>query len=412
MQEAFFGAERKAFLTNARGNEFIQFPLDMLLTIAKALTYSGVFVKTHLYLSGRALEGYQAAGKMSLALSRTQRKPLSSLRFLCDKQRTTDPRDKIFALVGMHKAAAGFSEIPELVRPDYTRSTALVYRDASRYMLMEDGGLHGDYLLAEIFHVDEDLACQDMPSWAFDFLGGEPFKGTCLTLDDFMAGIQPQKQTNRETPTLRPYGVDTPEILQIQGFTIGTVVRVHDIVTETDLHKIETLRRIVCETAAAVLLFSRTAPARTTNEDQSIAELLTCCRSASDVSPEQRLKGFKALQHFVLEKGVVPLHSWRRGPPEPGDVVAGEEFSASHFHLLMRGVELRRLAVCSSGHVGFLPMITRVGDLCVIAEGAHYPFILREYPDGYRFVGVAYLQELMHGQVYGMGLESKPMMIL
>lgn len=416
-----FNSQNLCFLANARGDRSIQFPLAVILTIAMPLATIDLQAKfaaeAPYRYSAEASKGLNAAMMMSTFVTKTS-VPFHGLCFLCTTHQATDPRDRVFALVELHRWNARLPEIPDLLQPDYTRSTAAVYRDASRYILADPNGAGDHELLAEIFHSsDHDLLCTGRPSWAFDFKEGEPVRGMC-SLDSFEAGIRSGHEQSMwpRSPVKPPYVVEIPDVLQIRAFTIGAVVRVHDPVLPGDIAKRERLQQALSEVEAAVQHFVErfhTQSNNTANQHRYTAEMLSCF-SGRETTLARCLQHFQEFRRTLLATEALPTTTATTTTIQSN----GDRFSftdtwpAGPFGVLMRVLTFRRLAICASGHIGILPLITRVGDLCVIAEGAQHPFVLREYEDGYRFVGVAYMQELMHGQVFGLGLTSKPMMIL
>lgn len=87
--------------------------------------------RSHLGLADKWLKLLEGAQRQSNKLEHL-------LRQTSDFQ-ATDPRDKIFSLVGM--ASDCQTVTPSAVQPDYHKATASVYSDATRYMIQSGQGL-------------------------------------------------------------------------------------------------------------------------------------------------------------------------------------------------------------------------------------------------------------------------------
>lgn len=62
----------------------------------------------------------------------------------------------------------------------------------------------------------------------------------------------------------------------------------------------------------------------------------------------------------------------------------------------------RVLFTTANGYIGLAPHGTREGDLVFVILGGEVPFVLRPYDDGYEFIGEAYVQGVMNGEVLRM----------
>jgi hypothetical protein len=53
----------------------------------------------------------------------------------------SDPRDKIFALLPFGEETYSISDLPDLARPDYTKSTVQVFTDFTRWWIETNSSL-------------------------------------------------------------------------------------------------------------------------------------------------------------------------------------------------------------------------------------------------------------------------------
>lgn len=66
--------------------------------------------------------------------------------------------------------------------------------------------------------------------------------------------------------------------------------------------------------------------------------------------------------------------------------------------LLVVGLHGRRMMITRTGFLGLVPEETKVGDTVAILLGCGYPVILRPCGDGYKYVGECYIDGLMNGE--------------
>jgi hypothetical protein len=108
-------------------------------------------------------------------------------------------------------------------------------------------------------------------------------------------------------------------------------------------------------------------------------------------------------------------------PGEPLDDFGGDpnEGDAEQFVLdIQQSCLARSFIVTEKGYVGLGPWIARPGDVFCFIPGSKVPFVLRRShdPEGFRFVGEAYLHGLMRGEIFnlisGEGLKEEAIVIL
>lgn len=70
------------------------------------------------------------------------------------------------------------------------------------------------------------------------------------------------------------------------------------------------------------------------------------------------------------------------------------------FSVMEETAESRVLIITGTGHIGFAPISTKVGDQIYLLFGSHVPIVLRPYGEKFKFIGACYI----HGIMYGEGL--------
>ena len=126
-----------------------------------------------LYLDATRLRLVASAG-----LNLSNRKTRPSLQLLLDTHRfskSTDPRDKIYAFLGLaNRNMAPFRAQSNALTPDYNLSVQEVYTDAARVLLTSSGKLS---LLAHVQDASQ-TRIPNLPSWVPDFSVGSVTLGT------------------------------------------------------------------------------------------------------------------------------------------------------------------------------------------------------------------------------------------
>jgi hypothetical protein len=131
----------------------------------------------------------------------------------------TDPKNKIYALLGLARASSG-SEL-NFPRPDYNLLTSEVYIDAMRAML-EDSS---NFLLLSIVEDKPQRIVELLPSWVPDFSFGA---GASLGMD----GKHAYSAAGDLLKKLRPLG--EKRLLGITGSELDEMVEVGESVDEIE----------------------------------------------------------------------------------------------------------------------------------------------------------------------------------
>jgi hypothetical protein len=136
-----------------------------------------------------------------------QYRPLHHILRDCPRFRSSDPRDKVYALLGLT------SDGPqEILSPDYSKSVESVYAESMRFMLRQDGSAIDMLLRARLGYPREFGA---LPSWVPDFSIDRPTPFT-------IRGAQVHRTGTSHVPTMMLFE-GRPEILALKGTIIGEV---------------------------------------------------------------------------------------------------------------------------------------------------------------------------------------------
>lgn len=299
--------------------------------------------------------------------------------------KATDPRDKIFALLGI---AVPSEELQarltdrDFIQPDYTKSTGVVYRDVTLHLIRLEQSL-------DILSTVEDSSLRetpDLPSWVPDYNVWQ--KSTILGMpppnDFFKCHASGSSKIDVSS------SADNPNILLIKGFEVDTIREMTpDVFEETPENSYPLLflkyyQFIIDQPHAydgltgLIDAFWRTLIA---NFERHTVTYPAPADHAAHV--------LKYLSHAFEAVGMAT--PWQNVSLN-GDA---EVFRAS----LMYVAPFRRLFVTEKGYIGLGPRSLEVGDSVVLFSGGRFPFVVRRYGEEFMVVGETYTHGIMEGEV-------------
>ncbi|KAE8441554.1 hypothetical protein EG329_004673 [Mollisiaceae sp. DMI_Dod_QoI] len=279
----------------------------------------------------------------------------------------TDPKDKIYSLLGMCQEIQGTDFIPSALRPDYTRTPSKIFTDFTRWWIVE----HKSLVILSAVHASpnqawQELGCSvssmprpsrfpaDHPSWALWHEGDGKWAKRTLGMSSLY------KAAGNTLPLLDSSNATSSQ-LSLAGVRIGVVASTHPYpfyeTEENQLHE------------AYIRLFDPAGSFGTWNFGNTIP----------NYTKEKEKIAY--VDHFFS-------HGGNRNSPFP-----------------CHGTPLFRT---SEGSLGLCPPRAQPNDIIVILYGGPVPFILRER-DGYgrqpnmavqyELIGECYVQGYMHGGV-------------
>lgn len=299
------------------------------------------------------------------ALARAQRRAVglagapTLLDALCVRRPAdaTDPRDKVFSLLGVVKEHfVGEPELPagEDVVIDYSRPVEEVYKDVVRHIVRKTNSLD---VLCACQNPDRD---DGLPSWAPDW----KVKRT-------NGPIQNPDQWGHIHFASKPFSsvfyIDPPDddTLVVRGVYMDSVTAVGDEHTYgRDWEELKENWKSLALTCAWAF--------------ESAAEAGPCYVTTEPIP-------------------VAFFHTVTMGRIE-GDDVSDVKVNVAR----MEAIERRRFFVMDKGFMALGPAQTRVGDKVVVLEGMHVPIVVRkdEEGGGHAVVGEAYVHGLMDGEAF------------
>lgn len=354
--------------------------------------------------------------------------------------RTTDPRDKVYALLGIEKRSLARRILPPEISPaidtstplrphalfpDYFRSARTVYTEAATYIL----SVSSDLLILAHAEGSDFRSIPGLPSWVPDWSVGE-------TLG---LGITGYRRYRASGSLPRALSFLPASVLRLQAARIAPVVATAETIAEIDRdaallphwlalasalprvcprtghHRVETLWRcLAVDTSGPPVR----CPADGKLADAFAAWLLlrsagAFLRHGHGEKVGNTLDGLDALAEMGGEGGLLPsaaeVRAFTRLLDEApdGEQVLKVRLQAEPFALVCSHTPTLRLVRLGIGLAGCGAQSVRAGDDVWIAPGSRVPLILRRRGDGqgesrnerYELVGGTYIHGIMHGEL-------------
>lgn len=297
----------------------------------------------------------------------------------------TDPRDKIYALLGIGKHD---------VDPDYSMSAESVFTDFALQMvgavtsldaMQKAANLELSSHRREVRRAMILISCAgrhnqklDLPSWVPDWTVN-------LSARPLVFGASQRFAAGGDILGSFDWNFDSG--LQLCGKFLDTIEMAGSVLldyeTETKQESLHTLVEQWWQEARqiAVARIAR-SPGSTMNVDafEAMRRDLSLCKHGYFVGSSQR-----ARRNSLLD-----------------DLDTSDEAHSASQTLMFGPTRGRVVCTSSTGFVGLVPYGSREGDLIFVIMGADIPFILRPYDDGYELVGEAYVQGIMGGEIMQM----------
>jgi len=342
---------------------------------------------------------------------------------LTNSFRSTDPRDKVFALLGLSSAIRDPDNWPRELVPDYTRPLQDVYAAAAKYCIRQSNSLD---VLSQFVHNGTQGASPShllFPSWVPRWdLADSTRRISAFELywvpHETRNLIERFNKASKGTEAITDY--DTPlSILRALGIQVDTVSICLPTVTpdDTKFHA-GVPERYGDYLSNIIPQLYRTCENHVTHISDSFDRTFFLVTTAG-LTPEhgtarhESLDAFKSIvkssqepampHQLLLEDNRGPLqYAIKPYDFQPYAALRGR-YPNRYIASLQRLMN-RRLFVTSSGHLGLGPASMMSGDTVVILFGGNVPYILRSLENNrWHFTGECYLD----GYMYGEALENE-----
>jgi hypothetical protein len=306
----------------------------------------------------------------------------------------TDPRDKIFALLGF---------VPSIgLVPDYGMKVEDVYELLVKQSINSTRNL----MFLALNRRPKRLV---LPSWVPDFsldLPEDEYNGSC-PMGLFGADGNNWHNIGAPTPgcSLKPN--DVPGQLTVYGFKFDNPLTLGQVWDGTSSERQSNFIRILPEYKAIMdemdseHFSNLVGPQR----DEAWWRTLIWNADADDQYPAPDTFGEYVSRILKEESRLIVNVSDHNMENHPRVIPTGGP--EMYYDAAVRHAFKRRLFITSKGHLGSGPAEMQMGDLICILLGFKTPVILREgsAESSYEFIGHAYVHGIMHGE--GLGLLSR-----
>jgi hypothetical protein len=322
----------------------------------------------------------------------------------------TDPRDRVFAMLGHYSVHMGNTDL-EALHADYKKSVREVYVDVAVRALTGDDSL---ITLAAVQHPDlppsteapdqasdqlRPVNADTLPSWVPNW---ETYQTHILS-----EPISPHHAHGTSPPTLT---IDKSTlVLQVHGVAIDVIqaCSVHFIEREFHLDPtrktlaIKTLWRDICGKSRFDL-----EEKYVNGEGAFFAYAQTLSNGCVATSSRESRAYHEIPKHEWLEQGAAYL---TKALGEGAEDVAPELYEVGRhgddfkWSRAANGASSHRVfGRTSKGYFVLAPRVMQVGDIVCVLFGGKMPFILRPWGQRYLLAGECYVHGLMDGEAMGM----------
>ncbi len=320
------------------------------------------------------------------------RSPLEPLLYSYRFCLASDPRDKVFALVGI-----AHGKIAAASTPDYSRDVLEVYRDLATHVIIAEKT--PDFLL-HCAHIAGSQAPL-LPSWVPDW--SQPLHTNCSSMFtpgayNASAGTSFKGRVNEALDELFLDGVLLNKVEVIGG--AGHFDGSGDGYREIYKKLVESFKNLVEVNEEYLDIFRQSqryrgcywsAFTRALVADKDHEGLRVGQRDLSEVYVTYR----KFLSRAVFRSVTT------RGPPIEVSEGTVECQEMRGFDTAMNYAAFgRTFCLFDDGRAGWVPKTVEVGDRIAIFLGATVPILLRPRDNGYIVLGEAYVHEMMDGQAF------------
>jgi hypothetical protein len=300
-----------------------------------------------------------------------------------DTIQATDPRDRIYAFLGMAKEELG----PKIV-PDYTKLVAKVFTEAAEVIL----GC-GEFDLLNLNQDQDPDKKTELPSWAPDWNSyiQRPCGG--FKEDRCYEACGPYK------PVIAFQSLpDGRRILKIKGCLVDTITKVGEkwMPTPSDWQDWTHSHARCSAFFESIAAFCAESDKLDCNIYKHPSQRLEACwrvpcankaRTQSapcrpSASGAELLEGYTIIKNGGKQEGLTEVQSLHEVNFR---VTMGDEFK-------------RRPFISTQGYVGLAPSHSKPDDVVCIFYGCIKPFVLRRSGTGYKLLGEAYVHGIMDGE--------------
>ncbi len=317
--------------------------------------------------------------------------PLPNLETLLSRTMTfhsTDPRDKVFALLGL-----ALENDRLAILPDYSKSLKEVYTELAVYLLSKD---------INMLYFNTDSPYHELPSWVPDWSWWSR-RWPLWTTNSYNAGGKTVR-SGRFSNDLKTFTVPGLLIDQISA-TDEFVPRGNDVIFYNASHV-----SLIVENIETLLRKRREEQPNLAPLSPEKSDALWQTLVASKPATTQTHPPYELMFHVQRGRSSVP-ETFR--PDLAHDPEQRRSEFIEPFEFKLQGtMSDQRFFITKNGRIGIGPRHLMAGDPVVILWGSDMPCVIREPEnvnvdddDGHRFLGAAYVYGVMSGEAFE-GIET------
>jgi hypothetical protein len=305
-------------------------------------------------------------------------KPLFHLIRVTQKFQAKDPRDKVYALLGL--ATEGDRGFP----PDYTITVRQVLVNLVKFLIAKDrdlailaGNRSGPNLLG--------------PSWTPDIVNEPRDLSAMVTGDPFMAGgkTQPEISFTEGDQVMVAQGIYITDLKEVVGPLLPVLKLPGDTgATIADIAKSQGVDEVFQRLAILYRdCVSKEDFWRTLVMDRGRAGFIEVCPAPDE---------FEHMAQVIFEDKSVPASS----NPELSDLERKQLFTAPFVASIQKSLTHRCFFTATTGnYMGIGPCYSKPDDIAVILYGCNVALILRPLGSRFELIGDAYVHGIMNGEL-------------
>jgi hypothetical protein len=342
--------------------------------------------------------------------------PLGSLLYSTSFFSATDPRDRVFALLGMSDMGPN-----DAILPDYTQDVSSLFVSTSRYVITNE---HDQFRSLHLAGIGHRRCTANLPSWVVDWNAEIVSRSFWKDSDSFpyqaSKGYSGSVQSDEASRTISVTGFQFDEIKNYSfarelssgpGVMSQAKVMQRSLVESCDLADVDSPEPYktgqsrfeafwrCCVGDRNRTPFNRPADPRI-GESFYASRRFVCASSYFDPSVGTAEESLEKMRR------VYPERQWRS--EEEAEQNIGEEDAETRLFqgATSNGLGRRKFAITKSGYYAVVPPLSEVGDIICLIDGAQTPFVLRRDADGLQLVGECYVHGTMDGEIAGDGVRE------
>jgi hypothetical protein len=320
-----------------------------------------------------------------------------------------DPRDRIFAVVGLAK---GWVESKVLV-PDYSTDERTVLETFKEFAVV-DSNHHMN--LRTLSCASGLNVAPGLPSWVPDWMNIENVHPFTLYSDrtKFCAsgGMKPEAWHSNNRTILHVAGMQVDKVAILGSLPVfSRAVAVFEI----NMAKIVALKQTFLWLQECRDLARNNHGVLTIERYNELWRTLTCGLTGEGFPARQQYSDYFSKYMDFMVKAPERFAGYLIGSEHMPEGVRGLDEANAHFEThaqieasLDRWSAKRRFSVTRAGRLACVPKDPREGDIICILFGGEVPYVLRSTGDGFfAVVGECYVDDIMHGEGLSFDAESR-----